>query len=168
MEGIQNNNLSCLTPRRVIIFNFPFFVKLTPQIIKVTLTARYQSQVERVEKFQKELLNQVIEKLEQLAQQFAGRRTIEIGETSFNESLKVHTLPREIGNFNNFMPQTVKLDFPKYDGMDEPIIWICRAEKYFSLYEIRESDKVSLASFYLEGDAQLWFQMLEQEMIYVT
>lgn len=83
---------------------------------------------ERVEKFQKELLNQVIEKLEQLAQQFAGRRTIEIGETSFNESLKVHTLPREIGNFNNFMPQIVKLDFPKYDGMDEPIIWICRAE----------------------------------------
>lgn len=66
------------------------------------------------------------------------------------------------------MPQIVKLDFPKYDGMDEPIIWICRAEQYFSLYEIRESDKVSLASFYLEGDAQLWFQMLEQEMIYVT
>lgn len=53
------------------------------------------------------------------------------------------------------MPQIVKLDFPKYDGMDEPIIWICRAKKYFSLYEIRESDKVSLASFYLEGDAQL-------------
>ncbi|KAK0587236.1 hypothetical protein LWI29_019561 [Acer saccharum] len=31
-----------------------------------------------------------------------------------------------------------------------------------------ESDKVSLASYYLEGDSQLWFQMLEQEQLYVT
>lgn len=66
------------------------------------------------------------------------------------------------------MPRTVKLDFPKYDGKDEPIMWIGRAEKYFGLHEIWESEKVSIASFYLEEDAQLWFQMLEQEMIYVT
>ncbi|KAH7543989.1 hypothetical protein JRO89_XS15G0078500 [Xanthoceras sorbifolium] len=47
-------------------------------------------------------------------------------------------------------------------------MWLCRAEKYFSLHEIAESDKVSLVSFYLEGDGQLWFQMLEQEQLYVT
>ncbi|KAI9194751.1 hypothetical protein LWI28_008909 [Acer negundo] len=47
-------------------------------------------------------------------------------------------------------------------------MWLSRAEKYFSLHEIVEFDKVSLASFYLEGDSQLWFQMLEQEQLYVT
>ncbi|KAL5768283.1 hypothetical protein ACOSP7_014840 [Xanthoceras sorbifolium] len=50
----------------------------------------------------------------------------------------------------------------------DPTMWLCRAYKYFSLHEIAESDKVSLSSFYLEGDGQLWFQMLEQEQLYVT
>ena len=29
------------------------------------------------------------------------------------------------------------------------------------LHEIIETDKVALASFYLHGDAELWFQMIE-------
>ena len=39
---------------------------------------------------------------------------------------------------------------------------------YFSLHDIVEFDEVNLASFYLEDDAQLWFQMLEMELIYIT
>ena len=41
-------------------------------------------------------------------------------------------------------------------------------EKYFILHEIVKSNKVMLTSFYLEEDALLWFQTLEQELLYVT
>ena len=60
------------------------------------------------------------------------------------------------------------IDFPYYDGHDDPITWVYRAKKYFSLHEIVEYDKVTLASFYLEGDAQLWFQILKVKLVYVT
>lgn len=73
---------------------------------------------ESMDKFNKELLNQATEKLEQLAQQFGGRRTTKTGETSFNEGPMVHTSPRGNENFHNFMPRTVKLDFLKYDGKE--------------------------------------------------
>ena len=33
---------------------------------------------------------------------------------------------------------------------------------------IVEADKVTLASFYLAGDAQLWYYMVENELLYVT
>lgn len=49
------------------------------------LNDRVQQLEESMEKFKKELLNEVTEKLEQLAQQFRGKRTTETGETSFNE-----------------------------------------------------------------------------------
>ncbi|KAH7572579.1 hypothetical protein JRO89_XS04G0276900 [Xanthoceras sorbifolium] len=44
----------------------------------------------------------------------------------------------------------VKLDFPRYDGRDDPTTWIRRANKYFQLHDIAKLDKVTLASFLLE------------------
>ncbi|KAI9169737.1 hypothetical protein LWI28_016981 [Acer negundo] len=94
---------------------------------------------------------------------------MEIGETSANNGHRFRTTNfGGSGSHKQFSPRPVKLDFPRYDGKGDPTMWLCRAEKYFSLHEIVESDKVSLASFYLEGDSQLWFQMLEQEQLYVT
>ncbi|KAL5571257.1 hypothetical protein UlMin_020854 [Ulmus minor] len=71
-------------------------------------------------------------------------------------------------SFNSFVPKLLKIDFPRYDGKDDPTAWVCKAEKYFALHEINESDKVNLTSFYFESVALLWFQMLEQESLYVT
>ena len=97
-----------------------------------------------------------------------------MGESSTQNSKKFrgqspHSSPiKTTSLLNSIIPKTVKLDFPRCDGKDDPTTWVCRAEKYFSLHEIAESDKLTLASFYLEGNAQLWFQMLEQEMLYIT
>lgn len=35
---------------------------------------------------------------------------------------------------------------------------------FFQFQETPETDQVSLASFHLEGDAQLWYQLLKQDM----
>ena len=47
------------------------------------------------------------------------------------------------------------------------MLWLCKV-KYFRLYKIVKLYRVTLASFNLEGEAQLWFQMIKQELIYVT
>ena len=120
---------------------------------------------------QKDLMAHLTETMERLSQQISGKLLAEMGENSdnrFKGQREHHSSPRTGGSLNNFVPRTIKLDFPKYEGRDDPTPWVCKAEKYFTLHDIAESDKVTLASFYLDGDAGLWFQMLEQELIYVT
>ncbi|KAL5751083.1 hypothetical protein ACOSP7_025686 [Xanthoceras sorbifolium] len=66
------------------------------------------------------------------------------------------------------MPKTVKIDFPHYNGKGDPTIWLYKAEQFFQLHEIRVSDRIALASFHLEGDAHLWYQLLKQELTIVS
>ncbi|KAL5790845.1 hypothetical protein ACOSQ2_005733 [Xanthoceras sorbifolium] len=66
------------------------------------------------------------------------------------------------------MPKTVKIDFPRYDGKGDPTIWLYKVEQFFQLHEIRASDRIELASFHLEGNAHLWYQLLKQELTIVS
>ncbi|KAL5569831.1 hypothetical protein UlMin_026406 [Ulmus minor] len=120
---------------------------------------------------QNDFFAHIIERVEKLSQQVFGKSHGDIGENSnnrFRVKTDQYSPQKSRGSFSNFIPKTVKLDFPKYEGSDDPTKWLCKAKKYFVLHEIAESDKVTLASFYLDGDADLWFQMLEQELLYVT
>ncbi|TXG66291.1 hypothetical protein EZV62_007566 [Acer yangbiense] len=118
---------------------------------------------------QKELPGLILAQLELLNQHVFGKGK-ETGENSFNNDngRPLNTGSHGLGRFNYFLPKTLKIDFPHYDSRNDPTTWIGKAEKYFSLHDIAHSDKVTLASFYLEGDALLWFQTLEHEIIYVT
>ncbi|XP_052289930.1 uncharacterized protein LOC127899837 [Citrus sinensis] len=57
---------------------------------------------------------------------------------------------------------------PQFDGGVDPTSWLCRAEQFFEIHETHAADRVSLASFHLEGDAQLWYQLLKQEAVYIS
>ncbi|EXB28516.1 hypothetical protein L484_006138 [Morus notabilis] len=57
-----------------------------------------------------------------------------------------------------FPPRYLRLDFPVYNGAEDPTIWICGAEQFFDFQNVAEAEKVRLASYYLEGDAQIWIQ----------
>jgi len=57
----------------------------------------------------------------------------------------------------------VKLDFPQFNGEEDLTSWVCRVEQFFRFQGTTEEDKVALASFHLEGEAQLWFQILLRE-----
>ncbi|XP_048227848.1 uncharacterized protein LOC107261607 [Ricinus communis] len=59
---------------------------------------------------------------------------------------------------NSFMPKTLKIDSPCFDGQSDPTIWLFKAEQFFQLHDIPTSDRVALASFHFEGDAYLWYQ----------
>ncbi|CAI0403805.1 unnamed protein product [Linum tenue] len=53
----------------------------------------------------------------------------------------------------------MKIEFPKFNGVDDPTVWICRAEQFFTYCQTPEEEKVLVASINLEGEAQLWLQV---------
>jgi hypothetical protein len=55
------------------------------------------------------------------------------------------------------------LNFPLFNGEENPTSWVCRAEQFFRFQGTNEEDKAILASFHLEGEVQLWFQNLLRE-----
>lgn len=57
-----------------------------------------------------------------------------------------------------------KLSFLTFDGKEDPLGWINRCDYFFPAQRMRETDKVSLASFHLIGVAQHWFYMLEKDV----
>jgi hypothetical protein len=61
---------------------------------------------------------------------------------------------------HTFGHRQVKLDFPQFNGEEDPTSWVYRAEQFFRFQGTSEEDKAALASFHLEGEAQLWFQIL--------
>jgi hypothetical protein len=60
-------------------------------------------------------------------------------------------------------PRFQKMDFPRYDGKSDPLIFINRCESYFHQQRIREEEKVWIASYNLENGAQLWYIQVQTE-----
>ncbi|KAL2232925.1 UNVERIFIED_CONTAM: hypothetical protein Sindi_1472500 [Sesamum indicum] len=50
-----------------------------------------------------------------------------------------------------------RLEFPHFDG-DNARSWIRRCSRYFQLIPIPEDQRVPMASIYLQGRAELWYQ----------
>lgn len=76
-------------------------------------------------------------------------------------SVQERTLPRPQGPMLPFpLP---KMDFPKFEGKD-PRGWIKKCEKFFQLNPILDPKaKVLYAALYLEGEADVWYQSLQEE-----
>ncbi|KAL4192222.1 hypothetical protein AMTRI_Chr06g192850 [Amborella trichopoda] len=64
----------------------------------------------------------------------------------------------------SFVPKLVKLDFPRFNGNEDMMSWTCRVEQFVQFHQTPEKKRVALASFHLEGDAQLWYQIFKQEV----
>jgi hypothetical protein len=60
-------------------------------------------------------------------------------------------------------PRFQKLDFPRYDGKSDPLVFINRCESYFHQQRIMEEEKVWMASYNLEDNAQLWYMQVQQD-----
>ena len=58
---------------------------------------------------------------------------------------------------NDRPPWFQKLDFPRYDGKSDPLIFLNRCESYFHQQRIMEEEKVWMASYNLEEGAQMWY-----------
>jgi hypothetical protein len=63
---------------------------------------------------------------------------------------------------NDRPPRFQKMDFPRYDGKSDPLIFINRCESYFHQQHIIE-EKVWMASYNLEDGAQLWYMQVQMD-----
>ena len=54
-------------------------------------------------------------------------------------------------------PKIAKLDFPWYDGDEDPTSWILRVKQFFEFYGTNEGEKLPLVAYHLEGDVQQWY-----------
>ena len=60
-----------------------------------------------------------------------------------------------------FSSKLSRLEFSKYFG-DYPTKWLTRVEHFFKYLSTFESQKVSLASYHLEGETNQWWQWLRR------
>ena len=65
------------------------------------------------------------------------------------------------GGQQMFLSKLAKLEFPRYSGND-PTEWFNKVDQFFEYQGIPEAQKVSLTSFHLEGEANLWWQWLRR------
>ncbi|XP_019183647.1 PREDICTED: uncharacterized protein LOC109178468 [Ipomoea nil] len=61
------------------------------------------------------------------------------------------------------MPKFTRLEFPRYDGKDDPIGWMHHCEQFFKAQNTPPQEFVSTTAFHLTGVAQMWHFRLELE-----
>ena len=124
-----------------------------------------------------EQLEQSVSSLQTNQQQILERLTelfnkLSTFSTPHDEGETSHTSGRWFGhgihhdgshttNNNQSYAPRLKLDFPKFNGGEDPTSWICKVEQFYHFHEMPAADQVALASFHLEGEAQLWYQLLK-------
>jgi len=60
------------------------------------------------------------------------------------------------------IPRYHKMDFPTYDGKEDPLGWLNRCEQFFWGQRTDEAYKVWLAAYHMTGTAQTWYMQLER------
>lgn len=53
----------------------------------------------------------------------------------------------------------MKLEVPRFDGHD-PLGWIFKISQFFDYQGIPENERLTVASFYMEGPALSWYQWM--------
>jgi hypothetical protein len=61
-----------------------------------------------------------------------------------------------------------KLEFPHYDGTEDPTSWVCQVEQYFEFQRTEEENKVMLTAYHLDGEAQLWYQIFKEDVMNIS
>ena len=89
------------------------------------------------------------EKLDSKGSKGGGDR----GESSINWNRDKHSE----GSHNSVGAKVAKLEFPKYNGTDDPTTWICRVDQYFDFKQIEEGEKLPLVAYHLDGESQMWY-----------
>ena len=60
-------------------------------------------------------------------------------------------------------PKFQKLDFPRFDGKSDPLLFTNKCESYFRQQRTLAEERVWMASYNLEDVAQLWFIQLQED-----
>ena len=93
----------------------------------------------------------VIEKLDDLMHPITVlENTSPLVASPFSSSA-IPTPPTHLTN-----PPKMKLDVPRFDGLG-PSGWVFKITQFFEYYSTPKSERLTIASFYIEGPALAWF-----------
>ncbi|KAL4183062.1 hypothetical protein AMTRI_Chr11g96290 [Amborella trichopoda] len=77
-----------------------------------------------------------------------ARNNRENGESSHTrKTLMGPFLNGSSGSVGTYLPRMVKLDFPMFNGEEDPTSWVCRADQFFKFHHTPEEDRVPLIFF---------------------
>ncbi|XP_024963751.1 uncharacterized protein LOC112504018 [Cynara cardunculus var. scolymus] len=102
-------------------------------------------------------LERIVQQIEDLKNEFVNRTN---ATNSSDEAMttRVERGERNRGGQNRFLAvKGHKLEIPIFDGKD-PDGWILRAERYFTLNQLSQEEKIDVSFVSFEGDALKWFQ----------
>ena len=108
-------------------------------------------------------LHQLEETIDRMSEAFFSNKE----ESSHNinnhpsYSYKENTKEEAGGSRMVFSSNMAKLEFPRYTG-DDPTKWFAKVSQFFEYQGTTEAQKIALASFHLEGEANQWWQWLRQ------
>jgi hypothetical protein len=109
-------------------------------------------------------------KIMEVLKNFVTKKTPE----SENESHEIHDVDtRKVNqewrnsNFGLKTNHVPKIDMRKFDGKD-PITWILQMEQFFDLHNVPHTQKVRIASLYLEPNQFVWYRWLCSRKSLVT
>jgi hypothetical protein len=80
----------------------------------------------------------------------------------FDEVLNLKTASSSGGPAEGIVPRYFRLDFPRFDGKEDPLPWLSRCEQFFRAQRTEPMHKIWLATFHLDGDAFHWYVHLER------
>jgi hypothetical protein len=98
-----------------------------------------------------------------LLDDFDGRRQPDLNRRDDHDAREDGRDVRDEDNLDLFhddrriQGRTLRLDFPRFDG-DNPSGWSYKVNQFFDYYQTPLYQRVRMASFYMEGEALVWFQ----------
>lgn len=60
-------------------------------------------------------------------------------------------------------PKHWRSEFPRYDGKSDPLIFINKCESFFVQQRIMVEERVWMASYNLQDEAQLWYMQVQED-----
>jgi hypothetical protein len=99
-------------------------------------------------------LADVVQMLKTLSADVAGLKEKAASAESIHQDGQHHT---------DRPPRFQKLDFPRFDGKTDPLLFINRCESYFRQQRTMPEERVWMAFYNLEDISQFWFIQLQED-----
>ena len=107
-----------------------------------------------------------MEELKKLLQERVTNGENVVKETHDENKRNVNhdSIDANVGSKNHHIP---KIDMRKFDGKD-PATWILQMEQFFDLNNVQNTQKVRMATLYLEPNQFVWYQWLCSRKQFIT
>ena len=93
-----------------------------------------------------------------------GERVVKETHDENKRNVNHDSIDGNVGSKNHHIP---KIDMRKFDGKD-PATWILQMEQFFDLNNVQNTQKVRMATLYLEPNQFVWYQWLCSRKQFIT